>query len=358
MKKRIMMLDVDDVLMPYIPILCELLSEQEGIYFTEDDVTEWCFTNLSKGLQEKCWKLMSTEAIHDLQKPFPGAVNFVEQLIARDFDVCIGTAVDNSFMATRGEQIQKFFPMIPKSNLIMGKRKDVFYSDFMLDDSFDNISSSISRYPVLFRKPWNTRSSVPYAVSSYEEFLALIDRIDDENRKIVCLVGPSASGKTAICEELMKEPGFVKPISTTSRGQRPDDEDNSYNFWTREEFQRGLAAGLFIEHSEYAGNYYGLTIDAMRDTLVGQNTVIVPIDIVGAKNLVRVFGERVRTVYVNRNRTALVEAIMNRQVTEEIKQARISSIDMERENMDRCQWIINNNGTIQQAVQQLKTILQ
>jgi guanylate kinase len=59
--------------------------------------------------------------------------------------------------------------------------------------------------------------------------------------------------------ELRKQVSGVDfAISWTTRAPRGSEENGrEYNFTSREEFQRMIDAGVFLEHAEVFGNYYG-----------------------------------------------------------------------------------------------------
>lgn len=97
------------------------------------------------------------------------------------------------------------------SNILIGARKDLLNADMMLDDAPQNLDGANTRYPVLFRQPWNYGKTGLLSVSTYAEFLTLVDLIRtsefadyDANEKpeVIALVGSSGSGKKKLADEL------------------------------------------------------------------------------------------------------------------------------------------------------------
>jgi len=83
---------------------------------------------------------------------------------------------------------------------------------------------------------------------------------------MVCLVGPSASGKSIICDELVKNPIFRKVKALTTRNPRPDGRDaNEYKFVTDQEFKEAIERGDLVEHTNYAGHLYGIAKSEIQD---------------------------------------------------------------------------------------------
>lgn len=75
---------------------------------------------------------------------------------------------------------------------------------------------------------------------------------------MLVLVGPSASGKSAIVKKLVSEFGLVKFITCTTRKPRVGEINGvDYYFMSEDEFTTRYANDEFIETVFYNGNYYG-----------------------------------------------------------------------------------------------------
>ena len=86
---------------------------------------------------------------------------------------------------------------------------------------------------------------------------------------MILLVGASASGKTVTALDLQKRYGLVKAVTTTTREKRTGETDGiEYFFITKEEFERRLGQGKFVEHSLYNNNYYGCGVDQVDDNKI------------------------------------------------------------------------------------------
>jgi len=78
-------------------------------------------------------------------------------------------------------------------------------------------------------------------------------------RKVFVVTGPSGAGKgTMVRAALDRVRQLRLAVSATTRAQRPAETDGvEYWFLTREEFDRRIAAGEFLEWVDYVGNRYG-----------------------------------------------------------------------------------------------------
>ena len=97
--------------------------------------------------------------------------------------------------------------------------------------------------------------------------------------------GPSGAGKgTVIALVRQQLDHVVRSVSATTRAPRPGEEDGrEYFFVERAAFERGVAAGEFLEWVEYSGNMYGTLRSDVQAKLAGGDDVILEIELIGAR---------------------------------------------------------------------------
>jgi guanylate kinase len=78
-------------------------------------------------------------------------------------------------------------------------------------------------------------------------------------KPVFVVTGPSGAGKgTLIARVSPRFPELAVAVSATTRPQRPGEEDSAhYYFLTREDFDRRIDAGEFLEWVDYVGHRYG-----------------------------------------------------------------------------------------------------
>ena len=102
---------------------------------------------------------------------------------------------------------------------------------------------------------------------------------------ILIICGPAGSGKTTLCEQLLKEfsCSIQRLVTTTSRAPRPGEVDGvDYHFLPADVFEKRIQAGDFIEWAKVHGRFYGsqrIHIDALLDD---PKDLLLNIDIQGA----------------------------------------------------------------------------
>ncbi|MDR0862771.1 MAG: guanylate kinase [Oscillospiraceae bacterium] len=98
---------------------------------------------------------------------------------------------------------------------------------------------------------------------------------------------PSGTGKTTIIDALLKErPELVFSISATTREPRPLEHHGvEYYFIDRDEFERMIADGEFLEHAQYVGNLYGTPRKPIEAHMDAGRDVVLDIEVQGAKQV-------------------------------------------------------------------------
>ncbi len=104
---------------------------------------------------------------------------------------------------------------------------------------------------------------------------------------LIVLSGPSGVGKDAVLAPLFAAdtcpPRLRRCITATTRAPRPGEIDGvDYFFLSREDFERRIGEGFFLEHASYAGRSYGTPNWWVQAEMAGGNDVLLKIDVQGA----------------------------------------------------------------------------
>jgi guanylate kinase len=104
---------------------------------------------------------------------------------------------------------------------------------------------------------------------------------------VFVITGPSGVGKGTLIRGLMERlDGLELSVSATTRAPRPGERDGvDYHFLTREEFDRRVAAGEFVEHADYAGRSYGTLRSELDERLRESTPVVLEIEVQGARQV-------------------------------------------------------------------------
>lgn len=152
------------------------------------------------------------------------------------------------------------------------------------------------------------------------------------NNKLFCIVGPSGSGKSSICKELIKTDANLNlSISTTTRAPRGNEIDGQhYYFVSRDEFESRISKGQFIEYAEFGSNLYGTE---KRNFENQKTNLLLDIEVQGVLQLQKLYSSRVAVILViPPSREVLIQRLKDRKDTSEAdiqKRLKIASNEMD-----------------------------
>ncbi len=114
--------------------------------------------------------------------------------------------------------------------------------------------------------------------------------------KVFVITGPSGVGKGTLIAELLKRvPDLELSVSATTREPRDGEEDGrDYHFLAREEFDRRVEAGEFLEFATYSGNLYGTLRSEIERRLAAGRSVVLEIEVNGARQVRQAMPESVQ----------------------------------------------------------------
>jgi len=117
--------------------------------------------------------------------------------------------------------------------------------------------------------------------------------------RLFVVAAPSGAGKTSLVRALMeRDPSLRFSVSYTTRPRRAAEEHGrDYFFVSRDEFERMVEAGEFIEHARVFDNYYGTARQQVEQSLAAGQNLLLEIDWQGARQIRSAMPEAV-TVFI------------------------------------------------------------
>jgi len=174
---------------------------------------------------------------------------------------------------------------------------------------------------------------------------------------------PSGSGKSTLVTELRKSvPNLDFSISYTTRKPRGSEQDGrEYYFVTREEFERMVAAGEFLEHADVFGHYYGTARRFMEEAKKNRRDLLLDIDVQGARQVKEKFPHAVSIFVLPPSRAELEQRLRRRSEAEKMKsqdviKRRLEEAGREIENYPSYDYILINDR-LEQSIDTLKAIV-
>jgi guanylate kinase len=174
---------------------------------------------------------------------------------------------------------------------------------------------------------------------------------------------PSGSGKSTLVSELRKQVSGVDfAISWTTRAPRGSEENGrEYNFTTEAEFRRMLDDGVFLEHAEVFGKFYGTARQSLDEARAAGHDLLLDIDVQGGAQVRAKMPEAVSIFVLPPNPKVLRTRLRNRSraegvVNEAELYRRLSKASKEIENYREYGYILVND-ILDRAVAQLEAIV-
>jgi guanylate kinase len=142
--------------------------------------------------------------------------------------------------------------------------------------------------------------------------------------RVFVITGPSGVGKGTLIRGLRERlPELELSVSATTRAPRPGEQDGiDYHFMSREEFDRHVAAGDFVEHADYAGRSYGTLRSELEDRVRDGVPVVLEIEVQGARQVRAAMPEAVQVFIAPPSLAALRTRLVGRGTDDQEEVAR------------------------------------
>ncbi len=109
--------------------------------------------------------------------------------------------------------------------------------------------------------------------------------------RLILFSGPSGVGKDTLLELLYKKrPDLVHSVSATTRNRRENEiHGKDYYFISKEDFELMIQSGNILEYTQYGVNLYGTPKRPIDDWLAEGKTIILKIEVHGAKQIKKLY---------------------------------------------------------------------
>ncbi len=177
---------------------------------------------------------------------------------------------------------------------------------------------------------------------------------------VYIISAPSGSGKSTLVSELLKMvPDLDFSISYTTRAPRGSEQNGKeYNFVSREEFERMIRAGEFLEHAVVFGkHYYGTARRFLREAGESGRDLLLDIDVQGAAQIKQKLPDAVSIFVLPPDRKTLEWRLRKRsEDAEEVIQRRLVAASREIENYDKYDYVVINDK-LEESVEGLQAVV-
>ena len=183
---------------------------------------------------------------------------------------------------------------------------------------------------------------------------------------VYIISAPSGSGKSTLVSELRRSVADLDfSISYTTRPPRGSEVNGrEYSFITREEFEKMIAAGAFLEHAEVFGNYYGTAQRFLKQAEQAHRDLLLDIDVQGAAQVEKLLPDAVSIFILPPSRQILEKRLRRRSEAEgkvdesvqKVIERRLRTATKEIENYSKYGYILVNDR-LEESIDELKAIV-
>lgn len=183
--------------------------------------------------------------------------------------------------------------------------------------------------------------------------------ITEKHGAILILSGPSGCGKSTLLKEVYKDiEDYYFSISTTTREPREGEKHGvDYLFTSKEEFEKDIENGDFLEYANVHGNYYGTSLKPVKEALNEGKLVIFDIDVQGHELVRKQLDDVVTSVFITTPNLTQLESRLNNRATDskDVIEKRIKNAKQEVEFFQDYDYFIVNDD-LEAASKQLVSI--
>jgi len=165
---------------------------------------------------------------------------------------------------------------------------------------------------------------------------------------IIVLSGPSGCGKSSLVTEILKEHDDIYfSISTTTRAIREGEKDGvNYHYIAKEQFEKEIAEGLFLEWAKVHDNYYGTSLKAVKQALAEGKLVIFDIDVQGHEIVKEQFDDILTSLFITTPSAEILRARLLNRGTDSVDviEKRLTNSREEMDRIDEYDFLLVNDN--------------
>lgn len=180
------------------------------------------------------------------------------------------------------------------------------------------------------------------------------------NKKLYVISGCSGVGKGTVIKEFMQRNSdkFLLSVSCTTRSPRAGEKDGiNYFFLTMEEFKQNIEQDKFLEHAEFAGNFYGTKKKYIKQKFEEGYNIILEIETQGALQVKSKMPEAILIFIAPPSVEELEKRLRGRNTEDETTiQKRLSQVKLELERSKQYDFVVVNDS-VNRAVSEIEKIV-
>lgn len=181
-------IDFDGTLFPTLEKVLEIYNKKHNTKIELSQITAYnLYDTLPAEIADELIELFVDKDVYSYLQPYKGAIRAVKTMVEQGHEIYVATSTDVRNMEWKEELLQKYFPFIPKDNLIRIHHKSLLNIDVLVEDKLDNLKSTFADR-VCFNQPWNIDANADYVYSIYRihhwsEITNIINNIERKSKE-------------------------------------------------------------------------------------------------------------------------------------------------------------------------------
>jgi guanylate kinase len=185
--------------------------------------------------------------------------------------------------------------------------------------------------------------------------------VKKEKTKIFIISGPSRVGKNAIMAGLLKKKlNLERAITATTRAKRQGEIQNKdYYFLNRQEFEKKIKQGYFLEWATLrGGEYFGTPANEVARIKKKNKNVLITVDVQGAQQLSKKLKNIVKIFIKPDSLENLKRRMKLAGFNKERIQTRLADAKRELKEVKKYNYIVvNKEGKLDEAIEEIEKII-
>ena len=180
--------DFDETLFPTLSKVIEIYNKRYDDTLSLDAITTYnLYESLPSQVADRLLELFTDKEVYDNLQPYKGSVKALQTLANNGYEIYIATATSSKNLEWKEQLLRRYFPFIPKENLIRIHNKKLLNVDVLIEDNMDTLVQTFAER-VCFDQPWNRSNSKDSAYSisrayCWDDIVNIIKEIERKNEE-------------------------------------------------------------------------------------------------------------------------------------------------------------------------------
>ncbi len=181
-------IDFDETLFGTLEKVLETYNKRHDANIELSQITTYSLYDcLPADVADEIVALFVDKSIYNSLQPYKGSVKALQALSNKGHEIIIATATASKNLEWKEKLLQRYFPFIPRENLIRIHNKKLLSVDVLVEDKLDTLTQTFSER-VCFNQPWNEDKEADWVYSIYRihnwgEIINVINTIERKNKE-------------------------------------------------------------------------------------------------------------------------------------------------------------------------------